>query len=101
MVILMIMRVENLINQVCGGAMFLWILVRLVLKAKGVSWEILAGPCEGFVHRLIRNQSPAEIKPSIALVRIDSSIAFRYSLNDIGCAWKLLPRAFYMAKRCS
>jgi hypothetical protein len=85
MVILTIARAENLINQDCGGAAFLWISARIALKAEGVSWEILAGPGEGFVHRLIRNQSPAQIKPPLALVRIDSSIAFRYSLNDIGC----------------
>lgn len=91
MVILTLMRVENLINQDCHSAMFHWVSARFALNAKGVSWEILAGPCEGFVHRLIRNQSPAEIKPSLAPVRIDSSIVFRYSLNDTGCVKTLSP----------
>ena len=90
MAILTLMRVESFINQDCGSAIFRWLSARLVLKAKGVSWEILAGPCEGFVHRLIRNQSPAEIKPSLASVRIDSSTVFRYSLKDKGCAKKIV-----------
>jgi len=95
MAILMLMRVESFINQDCGSATFRWLSARLALKAKGVSWEILAGPCEGFVHRLIRNQSPAEIKPSLASVRIDSSIVFRYSLKDKGCAKKIVTTNFY------
>jgi hypothetical protein len=91
----MLRGVKSFINQDSGSAMFRWVSPRLAIKAKGVSWEILAGPCEGFVHRLIRNQSPAEIKPSLASVRIDSSIVFRYSLKDKGCAKKIVTTNVY------